>query len=193
MHLDEDACWRATAGRDRRFEGRFVVAVRTTRVYCRPGCPAPLAKRSNVRFFAHAAAAEEAGFRPCLRCRPDASPGSPAWLGTEATVARALRLIDEGHGDDGVDALADRLGVGARHLTRLFQEHVGAAPGQVARTRRAHFARKLLDDTDLSMAEIAACAGYASVRRFNAAMRDTFRRAPSELRRDRARAAEPMR
>src|SRR5579862_6745804 len=171
MELDSQACWRATRSRDRRFEGHFVVAVRSTGIYCRPGCPAKLPRRKNVRFYAHAAAAEQEGYRPCLRCRPDASPGSPAWLGTSATVQRALRLIVDGEldrdadggergggGDDrggrGVDALAARLGVGARHLTRLFAEHVGVAPGAVVRTRRAHFARKLVDETALPMAEV---------------------------------------
>jgi AraC family transcriptional regulator of adaptative response / DNA-3-methyladenine glycosylase II len=179
----ESRLYRAVASRDRRFEGQFVVAVRTTGVYCRPGCPAPIPRRRNVRFFAFAAAAEEAGFRPCLRCRPDASPGSPAWLGTSATVRRALALIDGGALDDGsVDELSHRLGVGARHLRRLFAEQVGASPDAIACTRRAHFARKLIEETSLPMARVAHEAGYASVRRFNAAIRDTFRRPPRTLR-----------
>jgi len=182
---DDDRLYRAIASRDRRFEGRFVVAVRTTGVYCRPGCPAPLPKRRNVRFFSCAAAAEEAGFRACLRCRPDASPGSPAWLGTSATVARGLQLIADGVLDEsGVDELAARLGVGARHLRRLFARELGASPLAVARTRRSHFARKLLEESRLSIAEIALSAGYASVRRFNAEVRQVFQRAPRELRRD---------
>jgi AraC family transcriptional regulator of adaptative response / DNA-3-methyladenine glycosylase II len=181
--LDEERLYRAVASRDRRFEGRFVVAVRTTGVYCRPGCPAPIPRRRNVRFFACAAAAEEAGFRACLRCRPDASPGSPAWLGTSATVARGLSLIAAGALDElGVDGLAARLGVGARHLRRLFTRELGASPLTVARTRRAHFARKLLEETELPITEVALGAGYASVRRFNAEVRQVFRRAPRQLR-----------
>jgi AraC family transcriptional regulator, regulatory protein of adaptative response / DNA-3-methyladenine glycosylase II len=191
MALDTDACYRAFAARDRRFEGRFVTAVATTRVYCRPGCPAPLPRRRNVRFYPCAAAAEEAGFRPCLRCRPDASPGSPAWLGTSATVSRALRLIGDGELDThGVDELSARLGVGARHLRRLFTTQLGASPLAIARTRRVHFARRLLDDTHLPIAEIAFASGFTSLRRFNAAMRETFRRPPRALRRDRGAAAD---
>jgi AraC family transcriptional regulator, regulatory protein of adaptative response / DNA-3-methyladenine glycosylase II len=182
--MNVERCYRAIASRDRRFEGRFVVAVRTTGVYCRPGCPAPIPLKRNVRFFLCAAAAEEAGFRPCMRCRPDSSPGSAAWLGTSATVLRALKLIEAGGLDEtGVDSLADRLGVGARHLRRLFAEQVGASPDQIARTRRAHFARKLIEETALPMSEVAHAAGYASIRRFNAAIRDTFRKPPTELRR----------
>ena len=186
MH-DDDSFYAAIASRDRRFEGRFVVAVRTTGVYCRPGCPAPLPKRKNTSFFACAAAAEQAGFRPCMRCRPESSPGTPAWAGTSATVARALRLIDEGalDGTD-VDALAGRLGIGARHLRRLFIEHVGTSPIAIATTRRVHFARKLIDETRLPMTEIAMSAGFASVRRFNDAIRHTFRKPPRALRRDTA-------
>ena len=183
MHLDDDTCYRAIASRDRRFEGRFVVAVRTTRVYCRPGCPAPLPKRTNVCFYVCAAAAEEAGFRPCMRCRPEASPGTPAWLGTSVTVARALRLIGEGALDDaGLDALAERLGVGARHLRRLFTLHLGASPSAVAQTRRVHFARKLIDETKLPMSDVATSSGFASIRRFNDAVRRTFRAPPRALR-----------
>ncbi|HET6440441.1 MAG TPA: AlkA N-terminal domain-containing protein [Anaeromyxobacter sp.] len=183
MALDPDRCWEALSARDRRFEGRFVVGVRTTGVYCRPGCPARLPSRRNVRFFAHPAAAEAAGFRACLRCRPEAAPGQPASAGTSATVARALRLIGEGALDEGtlVD-LAARLGVGGRHLTRLFREHLGVPPGAVARARRVHFARQLLDETDLPVAEIAFGAGFRSLRRFNEAVREAFGAPPSALR-----------
>lgn len=182
MVLDADSCYQAMKSRDRRFEGHFVIAVVTTGIYCRPGCPARSPLRKNVHFFPHVAAAEEAGFRPCLRCRPDASP-ELAW-GTQGTVARALRLISEGALEDGgVDALAARLGMGSRHLRRLFLEHVGAPPLSVALTRRAHFARKLLEQTQLPIAEVALGAGFSSLRRFNAAMRRTFRCTPSELRR----------
>jgi AraC family transcriptional regulator of adaptative response / DNA-3-methyladenine glycosylase II len=184
MPLDPEACWEAFAARDRRFEGRFVAAVTSTRIYCRPGCPARTPARNRVRFYPHPAAAQADGFRPCLRCRPDATPGSPAWDGTSATVARALRLIAAGALDGAPLAdLAARLGVGERHLGRLFHEHVGAAPGEVARTRRLHFARKLLDETSLPVAEVAFAAGFGSVRRFNDAMRAAFGRTPSALRR----------
>jgi AraC family transcriptional regulator, regulatory protein of adaptative response / DNA-3-methyladenine glycosylase II len=182
--LDSDTCFVAMASRDRRFEGRFFVAVRTTKIYCRPGCPAPIPLRKNVTFFQCAAAAEEAGYRPCSKCRPDASPDTSAWLGTSATVRRALRLIaDEGLGDEGVDALAERLGMGSRHLRRLFSAHVGASPLAVANTRRLHFARRLLDETRLPVSEVAFASGFASVRRFNDAVRLTYRKTPTELRR----------
>ncbi|MGH7740414.1 MAG: DNA-3-methyladenine glycosylase 2 family protein [Candidatus Eiseniibacteriota bacterium] len=184
MTLDPETCYRAFASRDRRFEGRFVTGVVTTGIYCRPGCPARLPRRRNMKFFACAAAAEEAGFRPCLRCRPDGVPGSPAWSGTSSTVNRALRLIEDGALDDaGVERLAERLGVTDRHLRRLFEEHLGASPHAVARTRRVHFARRLIDDTGLPFGEIALSAGFANVRRFNHAMRETFGRTPRELRR----------
>ena len=180
--LDDDRLYALIVARDRRFEGRFVVAVTSTGVYCRPGCPAPTPRRKNVRFFATPPGAESAGFRPCLRCRPDAQPGSPAWLGTSATVQRALRLLDCGH-DGNLPHLAARLGIGERHLRRLFQAQLGASPREVARTRRAHFARKLLEETRLPMTEVAHAAGYQSLRRFNEEVRALFRKPPRELRR----------
>ncbi|MEE8580809.1 MAG: AlkA N-terminal domain-containing protein [Myxococcota bacterium] len=183
MNLDAERCYRALASRDARFDGRFFTGVLTTGIYCRPICPAPTPKRKNVRFFACAAAAADAGLRPCLRCRPEASPGTPAWLGTSASVSRALRLIDEGALDQaGIGELANRLGMGERHLRRLFDTHLGASPLAVAQTRRVHFAKKLLDETDLPMTEVAFGAGFSSVRRFNAAIRSTYGRSPSELR-----------
>ena len=182
MNLDAAACYRAIASRDRRFEGRFFVAVRTTGIYCRPGCPAPIPLERNVSFYACAAGAEEAGYRPCARCRPDASPDT--LLGTSATIRRALRLIaEDGIGEEGVDALAERLGIGDRHLRRLFAQHVGASPSAVAHTRRLHFARKLLDETHLRVSEVAFASGFASIRRFNDAVRRTFRKSPTALRR----------
>lgn len=182
--LDDDICYRAFTSRDRRFDGRFVTAVLTTGIYCRPGCPARTPARRNVRFFACPAAAESAGFRPCLRCRPETAPGSPAWSGTSATVARALRLIDEGALDEaGVEGLAARLGVTGRWLRKLFAGQLGASPLAVARTRRVHFARRLLGETDLPVAGVALAAGFGSARRLHAAIRATFRRAPRELRR----------
>lgn len=189
MDLDEGTCWRAVTTRDRRFEGRFVMGVRTTGVYCRPGCPARMPLKRNVSFFTCAAAAETAGFRPCRRCRPDASPGSPAWVGTSTTVARALKLIEAGALDDnrGVAALAERLGVGARHLRRLFLEHLGANPRDIAQTRRVHFAKRLLEETDLPMTAVAEAAGFPGVRRFNDAVRRSFQTTPGALRRRRGR------
>src|SRR4051812_1954113 len=182
--LDMRALDRARISRDPRFDGKFFIAVTSTRIYCRPVCPVRSPKRANIRYYATAAAAAEAGYRPCLRCRPEAAPGTPAWRGTSAIVRRALRLIDEGGLDEAsVDALAARVGIGARHLHRLFVQHVGASPIAVAQTRRLHFAKRLLDDTALSMTAIAAAAGFGSVRRFNSAFESTYRRPPRELRR----------
>ena len=184
MELDPATCYRAIRSRDPRFDGRFFTAVRSTGVYCRPICPARTPLARNVRFFACAAAAEAAGFRPCRRCRPETSPGTPGWMGASATVARALRLIEQGALDhDDIEGLARRLGLGSRHLRRLFIEHLGAPPVAVARTRRAHFARRLLDETRLPIGEVAFAAGYESVRQFNHDMREIFRQTPSALRR----------
>ncbi|MGH9200565.1 MAG: bifunctional transcriptional activator/DNA repair enzyme AdaA, partial [Vicinamibacterales bacterium] len=184
MVLDRLACDRARQSRDARFDGRFFIGVTSTRVYCRPICPARAPKDENVRYFPTAAAAEAAGFRPCLRCRPEASPTTPAWFGTSGVVSRALRLIGEGALDEsGVDRLGDRLGLTARHLRRLFAQHLGATPLEVALTRRAHFAKQLLDETTLSCEQIATAAGFGSVRRFNSEVRRTFHRTPTELRR----------
>lgn len=183
LDLDRGALERARLSRDPRFDGKFFIAVTTTGVYCRPVCPAPTSKSSNVRYYATAAAAAEAGFRPCLRCRPEAAPGTPAWIGTSAVVKRALRLIDDGALDeDTVDALAARVGVGARHLNRLFVEYVGASPIAVAQTRRLHFAKRLLDETNLPITQIALAAGFGSIRRFNTAFQQTYARAPRQLR-----------
>jgi len=182
--VDNETCYKAVLARDKRFDGRFFTAVHTTGIYCRPVCPAPAPKRENVTFFSCAAAAEAEGFRPCYRCRPEASPGTPAWVGTSATVARALRLIGEGYLDTaGVDELAEQLGVGSRHLRRLFVEHLGASPNAVALTRRVHFAKVLLEQTAMPITEIAFSAGFASVRRFNDAFHKTFHKAPTDVRR----------
>lgn len=187
MALDQNACYRALRARDPRFDGRFFTAVRTTGVFCRPVCPAPTPKRQNCLFVPSAAAAREAGFRPCLRCRPEASPGTPAWLGTSATVSRALRLIDAGALDEeGVDALAARLGVGARHLRRLFVEHLGAPPLAVAQTRRVLFAAKLLRETSMPITDVAFAAGFGSLRRMQDAIRTAYGRAPRALRKSNA-------
>ncbi len=186
MELDGDICYRALRSRDARFDGRFFIGVRTTGIYCRPVCPARTPFRKNVTFYACAAAAEAAGYRPCRRCRPETAPGTPAWNGTSATVSRALRLIGDGGLDEtGADALAERLGVGARHLRRLFDEHLGASPVQVAQSRRIHSARMMLDSTALPITDIAFASGFSSVRRFNTAFKTAFDRSPREVRRDR--------
>jgi len=184
MTLDWQVCSRARLSRDPRFDGKFFIGVVGSRVYCRSICPAPTAKEKNVRYFATAAAAAEAGFRPCLRCRPESSPGTPAWLGTSNTVSRALRLIGEsGLEDGGVEVLAARLGVGSRHLRRLFLKHLGATPIAVAHTRRLHFAKKLIDETTLPMTQIALASGFGCVRRFNAGIRTVYHRTPTQIRR----------
>jgi AraC family transcriptional regulator of adaptative response / DNA-3-methyladenine glycosylase II len=173
----------ARQAKDARFDGKFFIAVKTTGIYCRPVCPVKPPKSRNVVFFDTAAAAAEAGFRPCLRCRPESSPGTPAWAGTSATVKRGLRLISDGALDQGsVEALSDRLGVTPRHLSRLFLQHLGASPKAIAQTRRLHFAKKLLDETDLPMTDIALSAGYGSVRRFNDHVISVYGRTPSMLR-----------
>ena len=183
MTLDLQICSRARLSRDPRFDGKFFIGVRSTKIYCRSICPVPTVKEKNVRYFATAASAAEAGFRPCLRCRPECSPGTPAWLGTSNTVSRALRLIAEsGLDDGGMEALAQRLGVGSRHLRRLFMQHLGAPPSAVAYTRRLHFAKKLLDETTLSMSDVALASGFGCVRRFNAAIRNTYNRTPTQIR-----------
>ncbi|MBX9944198.1 MAG: helix-turn-helix domain-containing protein [Reyranella sp.] len=182
--LNVEVCERARVSRDRRYDGQFFSGVRTTKIYCRPVCPVRPAMSKNVTFYLSAAAAEQHGFRPCLRCRPEAAPFSPAWKGSLATVERAVRLIRDGALDNtGVEALADRLGVGPRHLVRLFAKHVGASPAQVARTTRVQRAKWLLDETDLPMADIAAQSGFRSLRRFNAVFAVIYRRTPSEVRR----------
>lgn len=188
--LDPELCERARQARDPRFDGRFFIGVKTTGVYCRPVCPVRIPLAKNVNFYPSAAAAAEAGFRPCLRCRPETSPGTPAWNGTSSTVNRGLRLIEAGALDNSdVETLATRLGVGPRHLSRLFQRHLGASPVAVAQTRRLHFAKKLIDETDLPMSEIALAAGFGSVRRFNAVFAKTYQRSPASLRRQRRQAA----
>ncbi len=184
MDLDWQVCSRARLSRDARFDGKFFIGVLTTGVYCRPICPARTCQEKNVRYFPSAAAAAEAGFRPCLRCRPECSPGTPAWLGTPNTVSRALRLISEsGLEDGGVEVLAERLGVGSRHLRRLFLRHLGATPLAVAQTRRMHFAKKLIDETSLPMSQVALASGFGCVRRFNAGIRKVYQRTPTQIRR----------
>jgi AraC family transcriptional regulator of adaptative response / DNA-3-methyladenine glycosylase II len=185
--LDRRTCDRARLARDARFDGRFFTAVLTTRIYCRPICPVKAPRSRNVVFFQTAAAAERAGFRPCLRCRPETAPGTPAWRGAAATVSRALRLIEAGFLDEGhrFDDLADRLGITSRHLHRLFLRHAGASPIDVVTTRRVQRAKKLVDETPMPMSAIAFAAGFGSIRRFNAAFRAVYRRPPTALRRAR--------
>jgi len=184
MMLDHDACYRAICARDARFDGRLFIGVLTTGIYCRPICPARTPLSRNVTFYPTAAAAQEAGFRPCLRCRPETAPDLAAWRGTSNTVQRALRLIEMGALDDGdVDGLAARLGVGERHLRRLFKQHLGAAPVSVAQTRRVLLAKQLIHETSLPMTEIALASGFGSVRRFNETFAQLYGRPPGELRR----------
>lgn len=182
--LDPDICYRAARARDERFDGRFFIGVRSTRIFCRAVCPVPLPRKENILFLPSAAAAQAEGFRPCLRCRPESAPSTPAWQVTGATVRRALRRIEEGALSGApVAALAAELGVGERQLRRLFRKHLGATPHQVARTERILLAKRLLDETTLPITEVALAAGFGSQRRFNDAIRDVYGRSPRELRR----------
>ena len=181
---DARTCERARLSRDARFDGLFFTAVTSTRIYCRPVCPAPTPKPSNVRYYPSAAAAEADGFRPCLRCRPELAPGRAGWRPGEQVVARAVKLIDDGALDgQSLEALAARVGVGTRQLRRLFVEHLGAPPIDVHTTRRLLFARQLLTETALPVTEVALASGFGSLRRFNAAFAQANRMPPRELRR----------
>ncbi|MCF7221242.1 DNA-3-methyladenine glycosylase 2 family protein [Marilutibacter chinensis] len=181
--LPPQICAQARLSRDVRFDGLFFTAVATTGIYCRPVCPAPPAHEKNVSYFANAAAAEAAGYRPCLRCRPELSPADGHWRRGDAAVARAIRLIDEGLlADAPVAALAERVHLGERQLRRLFVERLGAAPLGVHATRRLLFAKQLLTETDLSITDVAMAAGFGSLRRFNTAFKEAYRMAPRELR-----------
>jgi len=184
--LDFAECDRARLTRDPRYDGRFFTGVRTTGVYCRPVCPVRKPLSKNVCFFPSAAAAELAGFRPCLRCRPETAPFCPAWKGSRATVDRALRLIVEEGALDAenarVEDLAGRLGIGARQLSRLFARHLNATPVQVAKTARVQRAKRLLDVTDLPMTELALQAGFRSLRRFNAVFVEVYKKSPTKIR-----------
>ena len=184
MTLDRQSCYSALLARDTRFDGRFFTAVKSTGIYCRPTCPARPPKLDNCIFLPSAAAAQAAGFRSCLRCRPESSPDMGAWRGTYATVSRALSLIEDGALDDhGVDSLSARLGIGERHLRRLFLRHIGASPTSVAHTRRVLFAKQLITETSLPMTKIALASGFGSVRRFNETFRQLYDRPPGALRR----------
>jgi len=182
--LDRRVCERARQTRDPRFDGLFFTAVTSTGIYCRPVCPAPSPKAQNIRYYDSAAAASAAGFRPCLRCRPEAAPGSPLHRAKSELVAGALRLIEQGALDEGsLPQLAARVGVGERHLRRVFAEELGASPLDVAATRRLLFAKQLLGETALPMTAIAQASGYASLRRFNAAFSAAYGKPPRLVRR----------
>jgi AraC family transcriptional regulator of adaptative response / DNA-3-methyladenine glycosylase II len=195
LEFDSAFCWPAVCSRDRRFDGRFFAGIVSTGIYCRPICPASFGRRNNVRWFRSAASAVAAGFRPCRRCRADSAPGTPGWSGSAAVVARALRLIaEDGLDSGGVEHLAERLGIGSRHLRRLFRQHLGASPLRIARQRRADAARTLIeastDGNGPRIAEVAARAGFTSIRQFNESMRSVFGKSPTELRRMRADASK---
>jgi AraC family transcriptional regulator of adaptative response / DNA-3-methyladenine glycosylase II len=184
--IDAETCEAAMKKRDSSFDGLFFVGVKTTGIYCRPVCTARMPRRENIQFYPSAASAERAGYRPCLRCRPETAPFCPAWKGTRTTVERALRMIEDGALDQGgVEELAERLGIGSRHLSRLFDQHINASPLQVAKTLRVQKAKRLLDTTKLSIVDIASQAGFSNTRRMTAAFSDLYGRSPSELRRTR--------
>ena len=183
MHLDPEACYRAVGSRDRRFDGVFYTAVRTTGIYCRPSCPAVTPKRTNVTFHPSAASAQLAGYRACKRCLPDATPGSPEWNLSADVAARAMRLIADGVVErDGVDGLATRLGYSVRQLNRIVTAHYGAGPLALARSRRAQSARVLIETSAMSFADVAFAAGFASIRQFNETVREVYGSSPTELR-----------
>ena len=190
MIEDPDRCYQAAQSKDARFDGWFFCAVTSTGIYCRPSCPARTPKRQNVRFYPTAAAAQQAGFRACLRCRPDATPGSPEWNVRADVVARAMRLIRDGVVDrEGVEGLARRLGYGTRQMNRLITAEVGTGPLALARAQRSQTARILLETTDLPVAHVAFAAGFASVRQCNDTVRQIFADTPSGLRARAARSA----
>ena len=182
--LNFERCYRAVESRDARFDGWFITAVLTTGIYCRPSCPTPVhPKRQNVRFYPTAAAAQQAGFRACKRCRPDASPGSPEWNVRGDLVGRAMRLIADGVIDrDGVSGLARRLAVSERHLHRVMAAELGAGPLAIARAQRAQTARTLIETTALPFTEVAFAAGFASTRQFNDTISEVFALTPTALR-----------
>lgn len=184
MIADFEACYRFMRSRDPRYDGFFFVGVLSTGIYCRPSCPARLPKRRNVRLFQSVAAAQEAGLRACKRCDPDAAPGSPTWNRRADVAGRAVRLIAEGAVDrDGVPGLAGQLGYGERQLQRILTEELGAGPVALARAQRAQSARRLIESSGISFAEVALAAGFGSVRQFNDTIRTVYGRTPSELRR----------
>ena len=183
MELSQQTCKQAWLSKDARFDGKFFIGVKSTGIYCRPVCPVKLPSFKNVTFFKSAAQAGANGYRPCLRCRPETSPGTPVWSGTSATVSRALRLIAKGDLDDSdLPAFSARLGITERHLNRLFNKHLGASPIAVVQTRRLHTAKRLIDETGLPMTQVAMSSGYKSLRRFNDHIKQTYGTTPSKLR-----------
>ena len=181
--LDAESCYRAVKSRDRRFDGVFYTAVRTTGIYCRPSCPARTPAYANVTFHRSAAAAQAAGYRACKRCLPDATPGSPDWDVAATAAGRAMRLIADGVVDrEGVDGLARRVGYTPRHLSRILAAELGAGPLALARARRAQTARVLIETTSLTYAEIAFASGFSSIRQFNDTVREVYAATPTELR-----------
>ncbi|MGA8988326.1 AlkA N-terminal domain-containing protein [Aeromicrobium sp.] len=183
MHTDHERCYRAVQSRDARFDGVFYTGVTTTGIYCRPSCPAVTPKRHNVTFHATAAAAQEAGFRACRRCRPDTTPGSPEWNVRADAVGRAMRLIGDGIVErEGVEGLASRIGYSQRHVTRMLTHELGAGPLALARSNRAHAARVLIETTQMPMSDIAFAAGFASIRQFNDSVRHVYALSPTQMR-----------
>lgn len=181
--MDDEHCYRAACSRDGRFDGAFFTAVLTTGIYCRPSCPAVTPKRPNVRFYPTAAAAQEAGFRACKRCRPDAAPGSPEWMGRADVVARAMRLIGDGVVErEGISGLAGRLGYSPRQLHRLVFAELGTGPLSLARARRVQHARMLLETTDIPVTEVVWAAGFGSIRQFNDCIRQVYALSPTDIR-----------
>jgi AraC family transcriptional regulator of adaptative response / DNA-3-methyladenine glycosylase II len=190
MHLDPESCYRAVKSRDRRFDGVFYTAVRTTGIYCRPSCPARTPACDHVTFHPTAAAAQAAGYRACKRCLPDATPGSPDWDVAADAAGRAMRLIADGIVDrEGVEGVATRIGYTSRHLTRLLTQELGAGPLALARAKRAQTARVLLETSELGHADVAFAAGFSSVRQFNDTIREVYASTPTQLRGRRGRGA----
>lgn len=186
---NKELLYKIVCARDKRYDGRFYCGVHTTGIYCRPICPAR-PKIQNISFYRSSAEAENAGFRACLRCRPDLAPNSAQWNGTAAVVGRALTMISRGEADEiSFEKFADKLGVSDRHLRRLFDEHVGASPLDVATSKRLHLAKQLLTQSDLSVTEIAFASGYKSIRQFNHAFKEKFKSAPTTLRKSKKRTA----
>lgn len=185
MELDHDICERARLSRDSRFDGKFFTAVKTTGIFCRCICPAPLAKRENVLYFETAAQALEAGFRPCLRCRPEAAPGSSDWRGSSDLVKRAFGMIRQGFlNESSIEDLAEKLGISTRHLRRLFNDNIGIPPVRIAMYHKVMFAKKLLFETDLNITHIAMASGFGSIRQFNDAFNSTLGISPSRIRKE---------
>jgi len=192
MEMTPIQCQQARLARDTRYDGLFFTAVKTTGIYCRSICPAPAPKEKNVEYFPTAVAAANAGYRPCLRCRPDSAPGSPAWLGKNATLNRALRLIDEGAlTEQPLTHLADRLGITERYLRQLFVDEVGLSPKSYSLYQQCLLAKKLLHDTCLPVTDVAMACGFNSIRRFNDCFKQQFSLTPSQIRKQQKVTATP--